>query len=194
MILTFLERIGSMDIGYARVSTKDQDLSLQLDALTRFGCIKIFEEKVSGKNRNRPELEDLIEMLREGDRVVVYKLDRIGRSLKHLIELVEMFNKMGVEFVSLHENIDTSTAAGRMFFHIVGAFAQFEREVTVERTKAGLEAARARGRKGGRPSKDKKAVGKALKLYESKEYSIKEIEEMTGVSASTLYRRLKENG
>lgn len=181
-----------MLIGYARVSRQDQDLSLQLDALTNAGCIDIFEEKVSGKGRERPELEDMLRMLRAGDRVVVWKLDRIGRSMKHLIELIELFDEKGVEFVSLKENIDTSTATGKMLFHIIAAFAEFERENMIERTKAGVDAARARGRKGGRPKASEKAVKRALQLYDSKDYSIGAIVEMTGVSQSTLYRRINE--
>lgn len=181
-----------MIIGYARVSKVDQNLQLQLDALTQVGCLKIFEEKISGKNRSRPELDAMLQMLRPGDRVVVWKLDRIGRSMKHLIELVEFFDANDVEFVSLQENIDTSTPTGRMLFHIMAALAQFEREMIQERTQAGLEAARARGRKGGRPRVDSEAVQRAIKLYESKEYTVKEIEEMTGVSRSTLYKRLAE--
>lgn len=181
-----------MIIGYARVSKVDQNLQLQLDALTQAGCLKIFEEKISGKNRSRPELDEMLRMLRPGDRVVVWKLDRIGRSMKHLIELIEFFNANDIEFVSLQENIDTSTPTGRMLFHIMAALAQFEREMIQERTQAGLEAARARGRKGGRPRVDSEAVQRAIKLYESKEYTGKEIEEMTGVSRSTLYKRLAE--
>lgn len=181
-----------MIIGYARVSKVDQNLQLQLDALTQAGCLKIFEEKISGKNRSRPELDAMLQMLRPGDRVVVWKLDRIGRSMKHLIELIEFFNAQDIEFVSLQENIDTSTPTGRMLFHIMAALAQFEREMIQERTQAGLEAARARGRKGGRPRVDSEAVQRAIKLYDSKEYTVKEIEEMTGVSRSTLYKRLAE--
>ena len=179
-------------IGYARVSMTDQNMYLQLDELTKAGCIKIFEEKISGKNRERPELENMLQMLRPGDTVMVYKLDRIGRSMKHLIELMEFFDKNEVNFVSIKENIDTSTATGRMLFHIMAALAQFEREMIVERTQSGIAAARARGRNGGRPKKDEKAIAKALLLYDSKQHSVSEIEKMTGVSASTLYRRLKQ--
>ena len=181
-----------MNIGYARVSGNNQNLDMQLDALTKADCIKIFEEKETGKRKDRPELQNMIDMLREGDRVIVYKLDRIGRSTKHLIELVELFREMGVEFVSLHENIDTSTPTGRLFFHFMAALAEFEREMIVERTKSGLAAARARGKNGGRPKVGKKQIEKALKLYDSKTYSIKEITDLTGISHQTLYRYLRQ--
>lgn len=190
--LTILKGVRILLIGYARVSKLDQNMYLQLDELTKAGCIKIFEEKISGKNRERPELENLLQMLRPGDTVIVYKLDRIGRSMKHLIELMEFFNDKEVNFISLKENIDTSTATGRMLFHIMAALAQFEREMIVERTQSGIEAARARGRNGGRPKKEDKDIKKALQLYDSKLHSVSEIEKMTGVSASTLYRRLKQ--
>lgn len=183
---------NGMNIGYARVSSEDQNLHLQLDALTQAGCIQIFQEKVSGKDRSRPELDEMLKMLRPGDRVVVWKLDRIGRSTKHLMELMEFFEEKGVEFVSLKENIDTSTPTGRMIFHIMAALAQFEREMIRERTEAGLTAARARGRVGGRPRLEDDIVSKAIKLYKTTLYTGREIEEMTGVSRSTLYKRLKE--
>jgi len=181
-----------MNIGYARVSGNNQNLDMQLDALTKADCIKIFEEKETGRRKDRPELKSMIEMLREGDRVIVYKLDRIGRSTKHLIELIELFREKGVEFVSLHENIDTSTPTGRLFFHFMAALAEFEREMIIERTKSGLAAARSRGKKGGRPRTDKKQIDKALKLYDSKAYSVKEITDLTGISHQTLYRYLRQ--
>lgn len=181
-----------MYVGYARVSTTDQNLHMQLDALTQAGCIQIFEEKISGRNKARPELEAMLQMLRKGDTVVIYKLDRIGRSMKHVLELAEHFEKEGINLISLKENIDTSTAAGRFFFHLCASFAEFERDMIIERTRNGLEAARARGRKGGRPKKDEKDVNRAIKLYESKQYSLKEIQKMTGVSSSTIYRKINE--
>lgn len=181
-----------MNIGYARVSGNHQNLDMQLDALTSANCIEIFQEKMTGKRKDRPALEEMLKVLRKGDRVVVYKLDRIGRSLKHLIELVEYFNEIGVDFVSLHENIDTSTPAGRLFFHMMAALAEFEREMIVERTQTGLAAARARGKNGGRPKVEEKQIEKALKLYDSKTYSIKEITALTGISHQTLYRYLKK--
>lgn len=181
-----------MNIGYARVSGNHQNLEMQLDALTRADCINIYEEKMTGTRKDRPALAEMLKALRPGDKVVVYKLDRIGRSLKHLIELVEHFHEMDVHFVSLHENIDTSTPTGRFFFHIMAALAEFEREMIVERTKSGLEAARARGKNGGRPRIDKKTIDKALKLYDSKTHSIDEIAKICDISHQTLYRYIKK--
>lgn len=177
-----------MIIGYARVSTQEQNLQMQLDALEKAGCIEIFEEKITGSKKDRPALNEMLKMLREGDRVIVYKLDRISRSIKHLIELADLFNKKGVEFVSVMDNIDTSTPTGRFFFHVMAAMAELEREIIVERTKAGLVSARARGRKGGRPTVDTKKVALAVKMYESKDYSISEIVKATGLSQASLYR------
>lgn len=186
-----------MIVGYARVSTQDQDLQMQIDALTAAGCIEIFEEKISGKKKDRPALNEMLKMLRSGDRVVVYKLDRISRSTKHLIELADHFEETGVEFVSIKDNIDTSTPMGKFFFRLMASIAELERDITSERTKDGLSAARARGRKGGRPAVDPKKIKTALKMYDSKEYSISEITKAVGISAPTLYRyidkRDKEN-
>lgn len=181
-----------MIIGYARVSTNEQNLQMQIDELTKDGCIEIFEEKATGSKKDRPALNEMLKMLREGDRVVVYKLDRISRSIKHLIELADFFHKKGVEFVSIMDNIDTSTPTGRFFFHVMAAMAELEREIIVERTKTGLASARARGRKGGRPTVDKKDLQTALKMYESKDYSLKEITKATGISQATLYRYLNK--
>lgn len=181
-----------MYIGYARVSSAGQNLDMQLDALTQAGCIKIFEEKMTGTRKVRPELEAMFEMLRPGDTVLVYKLDRIGRSMKHLIEIFEKFQEMGVDFVSLHEKIDTSTPAGKMFFHMNAAYAEFERDMIIERTKSGLAAARARGKIGGRPRVDKNKIDKAIKLYDSKTHSIDEIVKISGISHTTLYRYIKK--
>ena len=180
-----------MNIGYARVSSQHQNLEMQLDALTRADCIHIFEEKITGSRKDRPELEAMLKMLRPGDKVVVYKLDRLGRSLKHLIEIVEQLHEKEVHFVSLHENIDTSTPTGRLFFHFMAALAEFEREMIIERTNSGVAAARARGRVGGRPKTDKKQIEKALKLYDAKTHSISEITEICSISKQTLYRYLK---
>lgn len=179
-----------MIVGYARVSTQDQNLQLQLDALEKAGCIEIFEEKKTGTKKDRPALNEMLKMLRAGDRVVVYKLDRISRSTKHLIELVELFEDKGVEFVSVQDNIDTSTAMGRFFFRIMASIAELERDIISERTKSGLAAARARGRNGGRPVADAKKVQLAIKMYESKDYSINQIVQATGISQATLYRKL----
>jgi DNA invertase Pin-like site-specific DNA recombinase len=179
-----------LKFGYARVSTTDQVLDLQMDALTQTGCEKIFQEKISGMKDDRLELKKMLEHLRSGDTLVVYKLDRLGRSTRKLIELVEELDQRGVEFVSIRDSIDTTTAVGKAMFRMLAVLAEMERDLIVERTKAGLEAARARGRKGGRPKKSSIAVQKALKLYDSKEYSVSEIAELTSVSAATLYRSL----
>lgn len=181
-----------MIIGYARVSTQEQNLQMQLDALTEQGCIEIFEEKITGTKKDRPELNLMLKILREGDRVIVYKLDRISRSTKHLIELAEFFDKKGVEFVSVMDNIDTSTPTGRFFFRMMASIAELERDIIVERTKAGLKSARARGRIGGRPQVDSKKIALAIKMYESKDYSISEIVKATGISQASLYRYMKK--
>lgn len=137
-----------MKIGYARVSTQDQNFELQEDALNKSGCEIIYKEIVSGTKADRPELNKLIEHIRKGDVVIVYKLDRLGRSLKHLLEMVDFFNKKEVGLQSISDSIDTTTPQGRLFFNISASFAEFEKDLIRERTRAGLEAARARGRKG----------------------------------------------
>jgi DNA invertase Pin-like site-specific DNA recombinase len=180
-----------MIFGYARVSTQDQNLDLQIDALKKYGAERIFEEKMSGTKKDRPQLEEMLKYLRPGDTVVVWKLDRIGRSFKHLVDLINYFGDNGIHFVSLKESIDTSTATGKLVFTIFAGLAEFERDMIVERTKAGLESARARGRKGGRPSTDSDKIKLALKMYDSKQYSIPEITQATGVSKTTLYRYVK---
>ena len=179
-----------MKVGYARVSTEDQRLDRQEDALKGYGCQKIFTEKASGMKDDRPQLAAMLAMLREGDQVVVVKLDRISRSTKHLIELSEKFDEMGVDFVSLGDSIDTGTPMGRFFFKVMASIAELERDIIAERTKDGLKAARARGRKGGRPRADRSKVDTARKMYESGSFSIEEICESTGISKSTLYRYL----
>jgi DNA invertase Pin-like site-specific DNA recombinase len=179
--------------GYARVSTQDQILDLQIDALEKAGAAVIYKEKITGTRKERPELEQLLKAISKGDSVVVYKLDRISRSTKHLIELVENFEEKKVNFISIQDNIDTSTAMGRFFFRTMASIAELERDIISERTKSGLQSARMRGRNGGRPSKDPKLVERALKLHSSKQYSIKEITDMTGVSKSVLYRALEKN-
>lgn len=181
-----------MIFGYARVSTEDQSLDSQLDAFEKYGIDELFCEKVSGKNTARPQLDLMLSKLRKGDTVVVFKLDRIGRNRSHLFELTDEFKERGVNFVSIRDQIDTTTAAGNMFFGMLAVLAQFEADLISERTKAGLEAARARGRVGGRKATDQSKIEKALKLYDSKDYTIPEITEMTGVSKTTLYKYLKE--
>lgn len=177
-----------MIIGYARVSTADQHLDRQLDMLNGYGADKIYSEKVTGTQKERPELNRMFDELSEGDTVVVESLSRLGRSTKNLIELMELFNERGVNLVSLKESIDTTTPTGKLLFTLISAISQFERDCLAERTKEGLAAARARGRKGGRPPTSHTALEMARKLYESKEYTISEITELTGISKSTLYR------
>ncbi len=180
-------------IGYARVSTDDQNASLQVDALKKAGCVKVFTDHASGSKASRPELDRMLDQLRPRDIVVVWRLDRLGRSLKNLIELVEDVADKGVGFRSLSESIDTTTANGRLFFSIMGALAEFERDLIQERTKAGLLAARARGRVGGRPSvMNAKKIDKARKLYDSRQHTVADIAEMLNVSVATIYRHLDE--
>ena len=178
--------------GYARVSTEQQNLDRQIDMLEKYGVDRIFNEKMTGTKRNRPELEKLLERLAEGDTVVVESLSRLGRSTKDLIWLMETFNEKGVNLVSLKESIDTTSSTGKLLFTLMSALAQFERDVLADRTKEGLAAARARGRKGGRPPTDKDAVRKAVRLYKTGEYTVSEIVEMTGVRKTTLYKNLHE--
>ena len=177
--------------GYARVSTEQQNLDRQLDALRKYGVDMIYNEKMTGTKRDRPELEKMLDRMTEGDTVVIESLSRLGRSTKDLIELTELFEQRGVHLVSLKEQIDTSTSTGKLLFTLMSAIAQFERDVIVDRTREGLKSARARGRTGGRPKSNPEAVKKALRLYDTKEYSIKEIEDLTGVKKSTLYRNLR---
>ena len=176
--------------GYARVSTEAQNLDRQLDALRKYGVDVIYNEKMTGTKRDRPELTKLLDRISEGDTVVIESLSRLGRSTKDLIDLTELFEKKGVHLVSLKESIDTSTSTGKLLFTLMSAIAQFERDVIADRTREGLRSARARGRKGGRPKTDAESVKKAVKLYNTQQYTIKEIEEMTGVKKSTLYRNL----
>ena len=184
-----------MKVGYARVSTNEQDLSLQLDALKEAGCEKTYQDQVSGVKAVRPGLQEALAYLRKGDTLVVWRLDRLGRSLKHLIETVNELEERGIGFQSLQESIDTTTSSGRLIFHIFGALAEFERNLIRERTQAGLEAARARGRKGGRPkSLNAKKTELLYELYDSKKHTVKEICEMMGISRPTLYSYLRGRG
>ena len=182
--------------GYARVSTIDQNLDAQKDALLKYGCEKIYYEKASGKNVERPQLQKLLSSLREKDVVVVYKLDRLARSLKDLINLVNELANKKVDFVSISDGIDTSTAVGKLMFHLVGAFAEFERDIISERTKVGLESARARGRKGGKPkglsAEAQKKAARAKVLYDERKLSIDEICKILEIkSKTTLYKYIK---
>jgi len=181
-----------MLIGYARVSTDDQNLDLQKDALTSAGCERIIEDKISGAKADRPGLKAAIDYARAGDTLVVWRLDRLSRSLKDLIELVSVLNSKGIDLKSLHESIDTSTSSGKLIFHIFGALAEFERNLIRERTNAGLSAARARGRKGGRPKtldEDQRAL--AVKLYNEKQHSVVQICKMLGISKPTFYKYIR---
>ena len=180
-----------MLVGYARISTQDQNPALQLDALTAAGCEKVFTEKASGAQRDRPDLAAALSYMRSGDSLVVWKLDRLARSLPQLIETVATLEDQGIGFRSLTEAIDTTTAGGKLVFHIFGALAEFERSVIRERTRAGLKAARDRGRKGGRPpalSAADLAVAKAL--LRDPAITVDEVATRLKVSPATLYRHL----
>ena len=178
-----------MKIGYARVSTAEQNNDLQIDALQKEGCDRIFEEKASGAQRDRPELKSALEYARAGDTIVVWKLDRLARSLKQLIETVEGLEKRGIGFKSITESIDTSTSGGKLIFHIFASLAEFERNIIRERTSAGLESAKVRGRTGGRPSKlSLEDIEVAKTLLKNPEITAKEVAKRMGVSFATLYR------
>ncbi|SMX33353.1 recombinase family protein [Maliponia aquimaris] len=180
-----------MLVGYARVSTQDQSPALQRDALAAAGCDKIFEEKASGAQRDRPQLMAALDYMRQGDTLVVWKLDRLARSLKQLIETVEMLEESGIGFRSLTEAIDTTTSGGKLVFHIFAALAEFERGIIRERTTAGLSAARARGRIGGRPPALAAAdLAQAKALLANSEITVKQVAARMGVSVSTLYKHL----
>lgn len=176
-------------IGYARVSTEDQNLELQRDALTRAGCEEIYEEAASGKNAERPELAHCRKALRAGDTLVVWRLDRLGRSLLDLVKIVGDLEQAGIGFESLMEQIETSSAAGKLVFHVFAALAEFERSLIRERTKAGLASARARGRMGGRrPKLDEKQIREVRALLADPAISVKDIAVRYKVSRSTLYK------
>ena len=181
-----------MIYGYARVSTAEQNLDRQIDALNKYGIDRLYCEKMSGTKKNRPELSRVLEILSDGDTLVIESLSRLGRSTKNLAELMETFNSKNIRLVSLKETIDTTTPTGKLLSTILSSLAQFERDILVERTTEGLKAARSRGRVGGRPKTDAKAMQKALALYQTKEYSLTDITHLTGVSKSALYRALKE--
>ena len=179
-------------LGYARVSTGAQDTALQVDALQKAGCYKVFTDTVSGALDSRPQLDKLREQLRPGDTVVVWRLDRLGRSIRHLIDVMSEFEEQGVGFRSLTENIDTTSPGGRLIFHVFAALAEFERDLIRDRTQAGLEAARARGRQGGRPSSlTDDQVSTARRLYAQKDMTVAQISKVLGVSRSTVYRVLE---
>jgi len=183
-----------MKIGYVRVSKQEQNEELQIDALKEAGCDKWFVDKMTGSKAERKGLTEALTYLRPADTVVVWKLDRAGRSLTHLIELLKGLKERGIEFISLTEQIDTTTPGGKLIFHLMGALAEFERDLIRERTNAGLAAARARGRVGGRPRKLKTSgkVALARRMFADQSHSIPEICAALGISRATLYRYVKE--
>ncbi|MFW5471630.1 recombinase family protein [Knoellia sp. CPCC 206435] len=178
-------------VGYARVSTLEQDAALQRDALAAAGCHRVFTDKASGKLEHRPALDTMLDQLRPSDTVVVWRLDRLGRSLRHLIDTVQALEARGVAFRSLTESIDTSTPGGKLIFHVFAALAEFERDLIRERTMAGLAAARARGRRGGRPTVwTPEKLDAARTMYESREHDVSTIARVVGVSRASVYRAL----
>jgi DNA invertase Pin-like site-specific DNA recombinase len=181
-----------MLVGYARVSTTDQTLALQRDALTKAGCTRIFTDTASGSRTDRSGLDQALSFVRDGeDTLVVWRLDRLGRSLRHLIEVITQLQERGIGFRSLQEQIDTTTSGGKLIFHVFGALAEFERDLIRERTQAGLQAARARGRLGGRrPVLDPRKAQIAQQLYDAKTHTIADICRTLRVSRATLYRSL----
>jgi DNA invertase Pin-like site-specific DNA recombinase len=181
-----------MLIGYARVSTHDQTLNLQLDSLKKAGCSRIFEDHISGTKEERIGLTDAISHLRAGDTLVVWRLDRLGRSLRHLIDTITELEKRGIGFKSLQENIDTTSSGGKLIFHIFASLAEFERDVIRERTQAWLQAVRSRGRVGGRPRRlDAKQAAIAQALYNDRQHKVSEICKTLGISRATLYRSIE---
>ena len=180
-----------MRVGYARVSRDEQNLDLQIDALKAAGCEKIYTDKVGGTTTERAGLDDLLSYIRPEDVLVVWRLDRLGRTLKKLILMIEELANRDIAFMSLRESIDTTTSGGRLIFHVFGALAEFEREIISERTKAGLQAAKARGRCGGRPKlMDQEKVRLARTLHNDKSITVGEICRSLGISKGTLYRNL----
>jgi DNA invertase Pin-like site-specific DNA recombinase len=184
-----------MRVGYGRISTDGQSLEPQLDALKAAGCDRIFSDTLSGAKIERPGLTEVLEFLRPGDALVVWKLDRLGRSLKHLIEVMGDLDRQSITFISLTEQVDTSTSGGKLIFHVFGALAEFERDLIRERTRAGLAAARARGRRGGHPRSPavdtSKKVAIAQALYDDQRNGIADICQTLGVSRATLYRYIR---
>ncbi|MDR6457719.1 MULTISPECIES: recombinase family protein [Chryseobacterium] len=184
-----------MKIGYARVSTKDQNLDLQIEALEKVGCEKIYQEKISGATKNRPELDKMIEQFREGDELYVWRLDRLGRSLKNIIDLVLSLSDKGIIIKGLVDGVDTSTINGRLFLNLMASLAEYERELIRERTNAGLQAARARGRLGGRPKGyTKETISKLIimrSVYKDPTKAPEEIYKPLGLTRATFYRYAK---
>lgn len=187
-----------MKVGYARVSTKEQSFDLQIDALKKVGCEKIYKEIISGAKAERQVLNDLLLNIRSGDVLVIWKLDRLGRSLKHLVELVNDLMEKDIGLLSINDPIDTTTAQGRLVFNIFASLAEFERDLIRERTNAGLSAARARGKKGGRPKglspKAEETSYAAAALYRERSLTVQQIADRLGIAKSTLYTYLKHRG
>jgi DNA invertase Pin-like site-specific DNA recombinase len=182
-------------IGYARVSTTEQDYSLQVEQLKQYGCTKIFYEKKSGKDTGRPEFQKALEYLREGDKLVIYKIDRLARSTRDLQNIVHELQERNIGIVFIKEQIDFSTAAGKLMFNMLGAIAEFERDLINERTKEGRERARKQGKHLGRKGQDTKEIKRALKLYTEREkngMSVNDIVKTTGVPRSTIYAKVKK--
>lgn len=183
-----------MRIGYARVSTADQNLDRQIDNLNAAGCERIYQEKITGTKAHRPELDRMLDSLRDGDTLVIDSFSRLSRSTKDLLETVERLTALGVNIISLKENLDTTTATGRMMLTMLSALSQFERDLIAERTVDGLKAARARGRKGGRPTVgNAKTKAAALALYNGNTLTNREIAAQVGVSTATLGRWIRES-
>jgi DNA invertase Pin-like site-specific DNA recombinase len=177
-----------MRVGYARVSTSEQKLNLQEDALKDAGCEEVFTDVVSGVKADRNGFNELIKFIRPGDTLVVWKLDRLGRSVKHLIETVNELQKRGISFMSIQESIDTSTSGGKLIFHIFGALAEFERDLISERTQAGMKAARARGKLGGRRAiLDDRKVKRMIELYDERKTTVTEICKIFSISRPAFY-------
>lgn len=183
--------MSNMVYGYARVSTRQQDLSRQLDLLERYECHKIYTEKISGIRTNRPELNKLKKRVKENDKIIIESFSRLGRSTKDLIDLVYFFERKGVKVISIKENFDTQTPQGKLMMTVFQAFSQFERDIIVERTKEGLDSARARGNIGGRPRIDPKLIQYALNLYQKEGRTVVDICAQTGIKRSTFYRYLR---
>ena len=182
-----------MKVGYARVSTSDQNIVMQEDSLKDEGCEEVFKDVASGAKTSRPGLDEALNYMRSGDVLVVWKLDRLGRSIQHLIETVKMLSDKGIGFKSLQENIDTTTSGGKLIFHIFSALAEFERDLIKERTEAGLKAARSRGRLGGRPPLlDKRQVDRMIELYDEAKSTVDEICKIYGISRPSFYNYLKK--
>lgn len=179
------------NIGYARVSTRDQHPDSQTDTLTQAGCERVFVDKASGKLARRPQLDAALDYARSGDVLVITKLDRLGRSVRNLIDLADTLHSRGIGLRVLHQGIDTTSPAGRMFFHVLGALAEFEAALISERTRDGLDAARARGRTGGRrPKLNVAKLDTARRLHADRQHTMAQIAEIVGVSRATLYRHL----